>query len=206
MGDIIKVSYSGPDPAALAPFGTETTAGQSSTANNFSAYLSGYSVSDSGTVFLPILGTFKVADKPLNEVEALIQTKLDTYVRNAAVKIRLVSFKISVLGEVRLPGTYYIYNEMLTIPEALGYAGDMTDNADRTQIRLIRRKQGVVTINTIDMTSSDVLGSKNFYLQPNDVLYAVPINQKADRLNLPTLSVGISSITAMLVIYNILRK
>ena len=205
-GDVLKVAYTGPDPAALAPFGSEASTTTSPSVSNLQVYLMGYSVSDSGSIFLPGLGKIMAGNHTLEEVEKEIQVKLNTLVRNATAKVRLVSFKISILGEVRTPGTYYIYHERLTIPEALGYASDMTDNADRHELKLIRRKQGVVTITSIDMTDPAILGSPTFYLQPNDVLYAVPIAQKADRLNLPVVAVGISGFTAFLVLLSLLVR
>ena len=203
-GDVLSIKYSGPDPLALTPFGVENSPIQGIGLSNVQAFITGYSISDSGTVYLPQLGNIPATGRTIHQVEALVQERLNTFVRGAVAKVRLVSFKVSVLGEVRTPGTYYIYNEMLTLPEALGYAGDMTDAADRRYLRLVRRRQGgEVTITTIDITDRRLLGSPNFYLQPNDVLYAQPLPQKADRLNLPALSVALSALTTVLVIINI---
>jgi len=170
--------------------------------SNLQVFLAGYSVSDSGTVYLPVLGNFSVVNRTIDEAENMIQQRLNTMVRGAVARVRLVSFKVSVLGEVRTPGTYYIYNELLTLPEALGYAGDLTDAADRRQVRIVRRRQNKVFITTLDLTDRRLLGSPNFYLEPNDVVYVVPLAQKADRLNLPALSIGLSALSTVLIILN----
>ncbi|MEJ1929602.1 polysaccharide biosynthesis/export family protein [Nostoc sp. NIES-2111] len=201
-GDVLSVKYSGPDPIALAPFGAESNATPSAAMSNLQVFLAGYSVSDSGTVYLPVLGNFSVVNRTIDDAENMIQQRLNTMVRGAVARVRLVSFKVSVLGEVRTPGTYYIYNELLTLPEALGYAGDLTDAADRRQVRIVRRRQNKVYITTLDLTDRRLLGSPNFYLEPNDVVYVVPLSQKADRLNLPALSIGLSALSTVLIILN----
>ena len=205
-GDVVKVAYSGPDPTALVPFGSESSVGQGNTVSNLQMFLTGYSVSDSGTIYLPVLGSVPAGNKTLAELEELIQQRLNVYVRNATAKVRLVSFKVAVLGEVRVPGTYYVYNDVLTLPEALGYAGDMNENADRKNVRLIRRVQGVVQMRTLDLTDPKILGSEDFYLKPNDVVYAVPVAQKASRLNLPVTAIGLSGFTTVLVLFSLFRK
>ncbi len=205
-GDVLSVRYSGTDPAALAPFGADAMGQAGANAiNALQTFMAGYSVSDSGTIFLPVLGSFRAADATAEEVEARIQSRLNTLVRGAVVKVRLVSFKITVLGEVRNPGTYYNYNEVLTLPEALGLAGDMTDAADRRAVRLVRRRGQQVITHTLDLTDTQVLSGPYFYLQPNDVVYAVPLRQKADRLNLPALSIGLSALSTVLLVITLVR-
>jgi polysaccharide biosynthesis/export protein len=205
-GDVLKVAYSGIDPIALAPFGSDAMSTANVGLSNQQSFLTGYSVSDSGIVSLPILGNIAAGNRTVPDVETEIQARLNKLVRNATAKVHLVTFKITILGEVRTPGNFYVYNDLLTLPEALGFASDMTDNADRTRLRLIRRRQGVITITTIDMTDPAILASPNFYLQPNDVLYAVPIAQKADRLNLPIVAIGLSSVTEVFVLINLLIR
>jgi len=204
-GDVLKISYTGPDPASILPFSSELVNTSTNMGNPSQNFLTGYSVSDSGTIFLPVLGSILVGNKTLDQVEQLVQTRLGTFVRNATTKVRLVSFKITVLGEVRSPGTIYIYNDVLTLPEALGYAGDMNENADRKSVRILRREQGIVVVRTVDITDQALLGSKDFYLQPNDVVYAVPVRQKATRLNLPVAAIGLSGLTTVLVLLTLLR-
>lgn len=206
-GDVLSIRYSGPDPAALQPFGAEGAQTQgTSTSSPAQVYLSGYSITDSGQIELPVLGRFNVGNRPVADAEALVQTALDRYVKGARAKVRLASFKVSVLGEVRSPGLYYVYNERLTLLEGLGYAGDLTDAANRRHLRLLRTVQGRITITTLDLTSRTLLASPYFFLQPNDVLYAEPLPSKADRLNLPAISIGVSGVTAIIVLINLLTR
>ena len=203
-GDLLSIKFSGPDPVALAPFGTDNTAQSNAQASNTQLFVQGYSISDSGFVQVPVLGKIQAGGRTVAQVDQEVQQMLNQFVKNAVSKVRMVSFKISVLGEVRNPNTLYVYNDKLTILEALGYAGDLTDAANRQRIKLIRSRFGKVNVYTIDITSKRLLGSDLFYLQPNDVLYVEPIGAKTDRLNLPTLSILLSAATTVLVLVSII--
>ena len=205
-GDLLSLRFTGPDPVAIQPFGQENITSANAQVTNIALYVQGYSVSDSGMVDVPVIGRMKVGGLTVEQAERVVQTKLNAFVRGAVVKARLVSFKVSVLGEVRTPGTLYIYNERLTLLEALGYAGDLTDLGNREKVMLIRNRSGKVSLYTLNLTDRRLLGSPYFYLQPNDVIYVEPIANKADRLNLPALSILLSAITSLLVLVSILVR
>jgi polysaccharide export outer membrane protein len=157
--------------------------------NPASIYLSGYSLDDNGNITLPEVGLVKVGGLTVLESQKKIQEALSTYLNKATVLVKLVSFRITVLGEVRNPGQYFVYNDQATLLEGLGMAGDLTDFGNRENITLIRQngsKLGGVRINLRD---SDILSSKFYYLQPNDVLYVQPLRVKNTRGNLNTLGV-----------------
>jgi polysaccharide export outer membrane protein len=157
--------------------------------NPASIYLSGYSLDDNGNITLPEVGLVKVGGLTVLESQKKIQEALSTYLNKATVLVKLVSFRITVLGEVRNPGQYFVYNDQATLLEGLGMAGDLTDFGNRENITLIRQngsKLGGVRINLRD---SDILSSKFYYLQPNDVVYVQPLRVKNTRGNLNTLGV-----------------
>lgn len=205
-GDVLSIKFTGPDPVALAPFGQENIPTGTAQVSNIQLFVQGYSINDSGLVRLPVIGQVKVAGMTLQQADKLMQDEIRQYVHNAVAQVRLVSFKITVLGEVRVPGTLYVYNQRLSLPEALGYVGDLTDLGNREHIRLIRNRQGKVTVTTLNLTDRRLLGSPYFYLQPNDVIYVEPIANKADRLNLPTLTVLFSALSTVLVLVSILVR
>jgi polysaccharide biosynthesis/export protein len=201
-GDVLSIKFSGQDRAALAPFGQENEPTAAGLGTTQQAFIQGYSISDSGTLFLPVLGRLLVGGQTTEAAQLILQNAVSRYVNGAVARVRLISFKVSVLGEVRAPGLYYINNERCTLPEALGYAGDLTDAANRRSLRLIRNNQGKLTVYSINLTDRRLLASPLFYLQPNDVVYAEPIASKADRLNLPALGVVLTALTTILVSLN----
>jgi polysaccharide export outer membrane protein len=83
--------------------------------------------------------------KALKALAQIIQEALKPYINNPTVNIRLLNFRISVLGEVNNPGTFTVLEERLSLPQALGLAGDLTINGDRNHLLLIRNEAGKKT-------------------------------------------------------------
>jgi polysaccharide export outer membrane protein len=109
---------------------------------------------------------------------------------------------VSVLGEVRTPGVYYNYNNTLTVLEAIGMAGGTTDYSKLTHVMVVRQTESKVHPYMLDLTSKDILYSEAFYLKANDVVVIRPQKLKNVRLNASYYTLGISSISTILLILN----
>lgn len=157
--------------------------------NQASVYLSGYSIDESGNIDLPQIGKVNVANMTVTEAQNKIQETVASYLNNATVIVKLISFKITVLGEVKNPGYYNIYNDQATILEGLGMAGDLTDFGNRENITLIRQTQEGTGAILIDLKDPGLLSSKYYYLQPNDVVYVQPLKAKTTRSNFSSLGI-----------------
>lgn len=139
-------------------------------------------------------------------MSAMLTQKLSEYLKNPIVNIRLKNFKITVLGEVKMPGTYLIANERITLLEAIGLAGDLNIQAKRSKIKLIREQQGKRTLTTFDLTSKDLFNSPYFYLAQNDVVYVEPNKTKMNSSVVgPNSGIIISSISTLISLIAILR-
>ena len=136
----------------------------------------GYLVGDSGTINLPILGEIDTSNHNTQSLALSIQAALTTYIKDPTVNIRLLNFRVSVLGEVRQPGTYTFYEERISLPQVLGAAGDLTINADRNHVLMIRNIGGEKIHRVFDLTKSKILGSPYYFLNQNDVIYVRPNN------------------------------
>ena len=168
-------------------------------------YVNGYTVSTEDFISLPEVGKVKVGQLTLEEAETVIQAAVRKYLPNASVIVKLVSFKISVLGEVNNPGYYYIFNEQATVLEALALAGDLTDFGNRENIMLIRQVAEGSAAKLINLRDPTLVASSNYYLLPNDVIYVQPLKQKnmRDNLsNLTLLSVLFGAISAGVLLLN----
>lgn len=137
-----------------------------------------YTVNVSGYINFPILGNIKISGMRKQDAIQLLQEKLKAYVKDPIVNLNIINYKITVLGEVRIPGSYTIGTDRVSILDALGYAGDMTIYGDRTNVKVIRDLNGKKQIFVFDLTRSDFLVDPNFYLQQNDVLYIEPNNKR----------------------------
>jgi polysaccharide export outer membrane protein len=176
--------------------------------NPASIYLSGYSLDDNGNITLPELGALKVGGLTVIEAQKKIQESLSTYLNKATILVKLVSFRITVLGEVRSPGQYFVYNDQVTLLEGLGMAGDLTEFGNRENITLIRQNGDNLGGVRLNLKETDILSSKFYYLQPNDVLYVQPLKVKNTRGNVNTLGVlgvVLGAAASALFIYNSLK-
>lgn len=152
-------------------------------------YINGYSINSRGMISLPEIGEVKVSGLNIEETEAKIQDAISTYVNNVTILVKLVSFKVTVLGEVNIPGYYYVYNEQANVLEVLGLAGDLTDFGNRENITLVRQTNTGSESVLLNLKDPGLLASKYYYLQPNDVLYVQPLRAKLTRSNINTLSI-----------------
>lgn len=193
--------------------GTETTEAASSIfnvssrqngmfASPGSLFLEGYSIDESGKIIVPILGELVVKDLTLDEAQKLIQLNANKYLNKATVIVKLTSFKVTVLGEVKNPGYFYVYNNQVTLLEALGMAGDLTAFASRKNVKLIRQGPASSEVILMDLTDPNLLKSEYFFLMPSDVLYVEPLRARSKKTNLEILSVVFSGLTTAVLIFS----
>ncbi|WKN40432.1 polysaccharide biosynthesis/export family protein [Tunicatimonas pelagia] len=152
-------------------------------------FINGYSISSEGMVTLPEVGEVQVGGYTLEEAEAIIRDAISSYISDATILVKLVSFKVTVLGEVNRPGYYYVFNEQANVLEVLGLAGDLTDFGNRENITLIRQTENGSDAILLNLKDPKLLASDFYFLQPNDVLYIQPLQAKQTRDNLNTLSI-----------------
>ena len=158
--------------------------------------LSGYDVNNEGNIVIPVVGTIKIEGLTLSEANVIVQTYVDKVFRNSTVDCKLLSFKFTVIGEVRSPGTYVNYNNYLTVLEAIGKAGGVGDYGNRDQILVIRPIDKGTKTFRINLQDKQILSSEGYFLLPNDVVIVQPLSQKIFNMNLPTISFIISTFTA----------
>lgn len=191
--DRLTIVVSGPDKTVTAPYnltlGELNVNGTSASSNPENATLT-YLVDPNGNINYPILGTIHVEGMTRNQLVNYLQAEIGKDVKDPIVYVSIKNYKITVLGEVRAPGTYTMDSEKITVLQALGRAGDLNLTAERDGILLIREENGVLRHYPIDLKSAELLNSPYFYLQQNDVIY-VPAS--ASRVMTATAATGIWS-------------
>ncbi|MCB0456592.1 MAG: polysaccharide biosynthesis/export family protein [Flavobacteriaceae bacterium] len=118
--DILHISVSSLDETVVAPFKMSE---QEGAVNNQNSLLRGYLVNNLGTIQFPVLGEIAVAGKTRGEVITLLTSKISDYVKDAVVDVRIMNFKVTVIGGVNNPGVYTIADERVTLPQAIGLPG-----------------------------------------------------------------------------------
>lgn len=142
--------------------------------------LQSYLVKNDGTIKLPVLGEISTLGKTVQDLETDIYNLLVTgnHLVEPSVDIRLLNAKVTVLGEVKMPGTYTFTEQAISIPQALGYAGDLTITGKRKDVLLIREIDGKRVVHTLDLTRTNWINDDNYYVRPNDVLIVNPNTTK----------------------------
>jgi len=174
--------------------------------NETSLFINGYAVSDSGYIEIPVLGRIHVTGKTLDEAIAVIRERCNQYLKDATVIVKLISFKFSVIGEVNRPGSYNNFNNQLTVLEAISMAGDITDYGNRRKVHVLRPESTGTKSFQLDLTNRNILTSDGFFLLPNDIVYVEPIKSKIFRINIPTISLVLTSVSTLILVLNFISK
>jgi polysaccharide export outer membrane protein len=212
-GDILYVSIKSMNPEVNMLFNPEANMQATSVSSDYQkfttpsgAYLYGYEIDEDGNIKLPMLGKIKVSGIPISQVESVVQQKADEFLKDAIVKVKLLNFKVTVLGEVRNPGDYYNYNNSITVLQALAMANGNTDFANIKKVMVVRPLPEGNKSYLLDLTSKDIYLSDAYYLQPNDYVIVQPDKNKFWAINGQAISIYFSSISILLVTYGLLFK
>ncbi|MEQ8704226.1 MAG: polysaccharide biosynthesis/export family protein [Phaeodactylibacter sp.] len=175
--DLLSIRIKALDPIAAMPFNIdpENMNMQMMNASGGMRPLIGYLVDREGTIDMPMLGKIKVLGKTTDEIRQIVLEKLKPFLNNPVVSVRFLNFRITVLGEVSRPGTFFVANERVTVLDMLGLAGDVTSYGNRTNILVIREEDGRREYARLNIQDRDIFQSPYFYLQQNDVLYVEPL-------------------------------
>lgn len=184
--DLLTIVVSCTNPELAIPFNL-TVASPAGLGTISSSYvttqpsLQAYLVDNDGNIEFPVLGTLKLGGLTKREAEQLVVEHLRPYMKETPiVTVRMVNYKISVLGEVARPGTFTVTNEKVNLLEALAMAGDMTVYGLRDNVKLIREDaSGRQEIVTLDLNKSETVLSPYYWLQQNDIVYVTPNKTKS---------------------------
>lgn len=218
--DLLNIEVTGTDMVAVSSFNkgkyvtNDGTISQSSNNNlnnsNYDKSTQYYLVDANGEIDFPIVGKLYVAGKTKSEIAEIIQEAIyPKYTKEKPmVDVRLMNFRVTVIGAVKNPGVVESKNEHLNFLEAIAMAGDLDIKGERENIMLIRTNtDGQREIHRLNLNDKNILVSPYFNLQQNDVIYVQPNEsaaQSAWQLN-PAVSAtitivgGISSVASLII-------
>lgn len=197
--DLLSIYVESESPEVTIQFNQETNKiayANGTVINPGSSVVTGYLVNRDGDINFPVLGKIHVLGMTHEQLAKDLENRLvsDGHILDATVTVKLMNFKVSVLGDVMKPGMIQATGERLTIFEALSMVGDMTIYGQRKNVTVIREENGQRTIGEIDLTAADVFESPYYYLHQNDVVYVEPNLKKKKSANRdPMLMTYISS-------------
>jgi polysaccharide biosynthesis/export protein len=206
-GDLLSIKVfskaNGLDSKADAPYNLQEASSSGSSS------VSGYMVDQNGNIEYPQLGPLHVEGLTREQVADLIKSKLEGQLEQPSVMVRFQNFKISVLGEVKSPGSFTLPTERVTILEAIGLSGDITEFGKRNTVMVVRENNGQIERGTIDLTSNTMFSSPYYRLQQNDVVFVEStgkrLKQEQRQEVAQQIGIGISIITAIALILNFIK-
>jgi len=181
LNDILDIKIGALVPETAIPYNSQTINNLGPQIQNMEVLkLQGYLVGTDGSIVLPILGKIEVVNKSIASLEQELISILEDgqHLVSPSVSVRLLNAKVTILGEVGRPGTYTFTEQFISLPQALGYAGDLSINGKRTDILLIREQQGERRISQIDLTTTNWMNNPEYRIMPNDVIVVNPNNAK----------------------------
>lgn len=205
--DHLYIRIIGVDPdnvAFLNLIGSQT----SSIGSGYNLELITYLVDEDGYIHYPFLGKINVNNMTLTEVQETLQEKVDLYLQDASVFVKLVSRTITVLGEVGNPGNISMVKSRMTIFETLGMAGDVTDYGNYENVKIIRELPEGKYIAEVDLTDPGILLSSWYYILPHDIIYVEHRTRIYGAKNMPftsPLTITASVISIGLLILNLFK-
>ena len=186
--DILYITVNSLNDAASLPYNlaqAQQQGGGGGAMQDNQLLLRGYNVDSTGHIDFPNIGRIAVGGLSLEGVHDRIVERLLPYLPNAAVNVKFLNFRYSILGDVNQPGTYTSITQRISLLEALATAGDFTPYADRNRVIVIREKNGIRTATQLDLQSEEFLSSPYYYMQQNDVVYVEPTQAKVATVDDP---------------------
>ncbi len=200
IDDLISIFVSGKTPEAGRPFNLYRGEQVGGNTGGQVDYL----VDMEGMIDFPILGRLKVVGLSPNELRNDLREKLEVYIKDPIINIRLKNFEVTINGEVNRPGTYRVNGERINIMEALGLAGDLKIKGRRDNVLIMRDFNGTRNYIRIDLTSKKAVNSPGFYLTQNDIVYVEPNKSAINSSNQDSRAGIIVSIASVLITSTVL--
>lgn len=182
VGDQLMIFVSAKNMEVVRPFnqGYYTTQNPAATPAPNAEKL--YLTDSEGAIDFPVLGRISTTDKTIEDVKSELTQRVSTYVKDPTVTVRLVNFKVTILGEVNRPGQYTVPEGQTTLLNALGLAGDLTIYGKREDILMVRNVDGIITKERINLMDANFVNSPYFQLKQGDVIY-VSANQTKEKIS-----------------------
>lgn len=195
----ITVSTLNPESNLLFNSGVFANLGSDATGSVGTPLNDGYRVDKSGEIGFPVLGKVALGGLTLDEATAKMVDLLESEVRNPIVNVKMLNFKITVVGEVNRPSAFPVLTEKINIIEAIGLAGDLTAFGKRENVLLIREIDGKRSTIRMNLNNKDVFLSPYYYLQQNDIVYVEPVRAKASQASMgrQNLSIALSVVSIL---------
>jgi len=140
----------------------------------------GLLVNSRGDVRMPLIKSIHLEGLTQTEAETALETALAVYIKHPDVQVEVLNKRAYIIGEVKRPGEVELVNEHLSLLQLIAKAGDLTDQANRQSILILRGKSNSQTkTEVVNLTDINSIKTANLMIRPNDIVYVTPNNMKA---------------------------
>lgn len=182
-GDKLGITVMSSQPILAAPFNVRpevTVKDSSSVAKDAPDPV--YIVDTKGRINFPVLGPIYVEGLTLNELSTLLvdEIRATNYLKDPVVSIFFSNFNVILLGEANTRNSFSFPEGNVSIFDLLAKASDITQDADREKLWVVRTAGGARKLFELNLKSKNVFDSPAYYLQQGDMVVVQPRNGKMD--------------------------
>lgn len=207
--DLLDIKISTMTPSAYNPFNDADRTlvpGAGYTASGMYVQPQGYYIDPAGFLELPILGRIHVRGLTIDQAEDSIAVVVKKYLERPVVRLKLLNFRVSVIGEVENDGTMLAYGNSLTLLQAISMAGGASEFGDLSKIKIIRQIGEKTFVFYVNLLTEEYLSSSYYYLQPNDVIVVPPLRQRPYlKYVSPNLSVFATAVSLLVAVFTLFQ-
>jgi polysaccharide biosynthesis/export protein len=175
--------------------------------NEIGTYAKGYIIDSDGNIDIPYVQKIKIEGLTIKQAEELVYSKLSEYLNHITVKLRIMSFRITFIGEFRRIGIQVIYSPQVNILQAISLGGELTEFANRKKLTIYRKDlNSKIKKIEFDLTRKNIYDKSYFYIMPGDILYAEPLKIKLVKINSSYYAFAVSILSFSLLMINYLKK
>jgi polysaccharide export outer membrane protein len=209
VNDLLDIKISTMTPTAFNPFNDADRtivpgAGYAQSGQYLNPF--GYYVDTEGFLELPILGKVRVGGLTIEQAQDTIANVVKKYLEKPVVRLKLLNFRVSVLGEVGSEGTYLAGDNTLTLLQALAMAGVADAFGDLSKIKIIRQSGDKTFVLYANLLTEYYLKSPYFYLEPNDVVIVPPLKQRPYlKYVSPNLSIFATAVSLLVAVFTLFQ-
>ena len=219
--DILLINFYSGVPAAVEKYypifarpNATQAGGNSGGGNNGGGqdpYLTGYNVDKEGNIEINALGRVKASGLTTSELKYEIERQIREKdgVTDILVGVKLSGIPYTIYGEVNSVGPKLIRQYEVNILEAIAASGDLTINADRSHVKILRQYPDGIRIHEIDVTGREFISTEYLFIQPDDIVYVPPLKIRelgTGETALQTFATIISVISGTAVIIGVLTR